>query len=168
MGLFGRDDRPSQGSAPPAPGNPHPHPASAPSSRAGAALTVIANGCVFEGKITGRGDIHVEGELRGEVSSSATVIVAEGGRALARLHAQAVIVAGAVEGDVSADERIELKPSADLRGNITAPRILIHDGATFEGQVDMKAPAREPAGGKARKPADAPQPGAPGKGGRSV
>jgi cytoskeletal protein CcmA (bactofilin family) len=50
-------------------------------------------------------------------------------------------VAGTVKGDVLADDKIELKPSANLQGNITAPSILIQEGATFEGQVYMQKPA---------------------------
>ncbi len=140
MGLFGRDERTSEGSS--RPSSPAATPSQGPVARAGAALTVIAKGCRVDGRISGAGDVHVEGELHGEVATSATLIVAEEGRVEATLHARAVVVAGRVSGDVSADERIELKPTANLTGNIGAPRILIHDGATFEGQVEMKATDR--------------------------
>ena len=53
------------------------------------------------------------------------------------------MVAGEIKGNVTADERIELRPSARLLGNMTAPRILIQDGATFEGKVEMKPPAQQ-------------------------
>jgi len=55
-----------------------------------------------------------------------------------------VAIAGTVVGDVTADEKIELEPTARVEGNITAPRILIRDGATFKGQVNMKDPERRP------------------------
>ena len=90
----------------------------------------------------------------------------------AALHARVVVVAGEVVGDVSADDKIELRASAALRGNITAPRVVIQDGASFEGQVFMQKPdakkpsaaaataAPAPTTAEASKPADEPaQPG---------
>ncbi len=53
------------------------------------------------------------------------------------LHGRTLTVAGRVKGNVSADERVELKPTAQLKGNITAPRMHIAEGATFEGKVFM-------------------------------
>jgi cytoskeletal protein CcmA (bactofilin family) len=58
------------------------------------------------------------------------------------VHGKTVTVAGTVTGDITADDRIELEPSARVDGNITAPRILIQDGATFRGQVNMKEPSK--------------------------
>jgi len=128
---------------------------------------VIAQGCRFDGSVSGSGDIQVEGELAGEVASTGNLLVAENGTVRATVHARTVVVAGSVEGDVSADEKIELKPSANLRGNITAPRIMIQDGATFEGQVFMKNPAPKGAakGSKAASP-DSSQPAKSDKGGK--
>ena len=83
-----------------------------------------------------------EGELAGTVETSGHLMVAESGKVDANLHGRNITVAGSVAGDIAADERIELEPSAKVQGNITAPRILIKDGATFEGQVFMKSPPK--------------------------
>ena len=71
----------------------------------------------------------------------------------ASVHGRAVIVAGRVIGDITADDKIELQPTAEVDGDITAPRILIEDGATFRGKVTMKPPEprHEPAASSARK-----------------
>jgi hypothetical protein len=58
-----------------------------------------------------------------------------------KIAARSIIVAGRVIGDLLAAERIELGSSCTMEGNITAPRIQIHDGATFDGQVLMKKPS---------------------------
>jgi cytoskeletal protein CcmA (bactofilin family) len=167
MGLFGRDDRSSQAQPDSAsPAAAAKAPAAMPSG-AGATLTVIASGCRNDGAVGGSGDIQVQGELTGEVTSSGSLVVAESGTVKATVHARTVIVAGSVQGDVSADEKIELKPSANLRGNITAPRIMIQDGATFEGQVFMKNPARKGPGKAADPPpAKTDEPARTGKGGK--
>ena len=71
-------------------------------------------------------------------------MVAPRGRVDATVHGRVVMVAGRVIGDITADEKIELEPTAQVDGDITAPRILIRDGATFRGKVNMKPP--EPRG----------------------
>jgi len=140
MGLFGRDDR-SQATTKPQEPSPAARPASQPAPASGE-TTLIARSTTFEGTIKGSGDIRIEGRITGTVDASGRLLIAESGRARARLHARTVVVSGTVEGDVTADERIELQPSATLTGNITAPKIQIHEGATFEGEVRMAKPDR--------------------------
>jgi cytoskeletal protein CcmA (bactofilin family) len=137
MGLFGRDDSPQPGPPAPATGR------TAPAQLTGD-TTVIARSCEIEGVLSGSGDVNIQGRFKGTVKGSGKLLIAEGGHADARLHARNIVVAGTVKGDVSADEKIELQPSAKLHGNITAPRILIQEGATFEGQVFMKKPTDKP------------------------
>lgn len=149
MGLFGRDDKSSK--AQPEVATPSPRPTSpttgAPPS-GGAARTSVARGSLFDGTLSGGADIVIEGEVKGVVDGSAGVLIAESGRVTATVHARHVTVAGNVKGDITADERIQLEPTAHVQGNITSPRILIKEGATFDGKVEMKAPAK-----RADKPA---------------
>jgi cytoskeletal protein CcmA (bactofilin family) len=143
MGLFGRDDKTPQQKAP-APGSqPAARPTPPTSARAGAQTTVIAVPSHFEGTLTGSAEVTIEGAVKGTVRTEAGVLVAESGTVEAEVHGRSVVVAGTVKGNVTADERIELRPSARLVGNITAPRILIEDGATFEGKVEMKRPPQK-------------------------
>jgi len=139
MGLFGRDDRPNQSPAlTPSAGATRPQPRAG--STRGEGTTVIAPPSRVEGHLSSDCDVHIEGELKGTVKGDSRLFVAETGKVEATLHGRVVVVAGTVKGDVLADEKIELQPSANLHGNITAPRILIQEGATFEGQVFMQKP----------------------------
>ncbi len=147
MGLFGRDDR-SQATTKPENPSPVTRPATTPAP-VSSETTLIAGSTAIEGTIRGSGDIRIEGRITGTVDVSGRLLIAESGRAKARLHARTVVVSGTVEGDVTADERIELQASATLTGNIVAPAIQIQEGATFEGEVRMAKPDR-PAGGKTR------------------
>ncbi len=137
MGLFGRDDSQAPKPAANAPAPSRSQTAPQPSAE----TTIIARSCRVEGNLSGSGDVNIQGHFQGEIDGSGQLLIAEGGTAEARLHARTIVVAGTVKGDVSAAEKIELKPTANLLGNITAPRILIQEGATFEGQVFMKKPA---------------------------
>ena len=140
MGIFGRDEpNPDQ-----QPAQPAVKPATSPSPQEAGDRTVIARPSKIEGRVSGSGEIIVNGLVNGTIDATGTVKVAEQGRVEATVHGRIVAVAGSVAGDITADERIELEPSARVDGNITAPRILIKDGATFRGQVNMREPVREP------------------------
>ena len=81
------------------------------------------------------------------------MIVAQGGQVEGEIKAETITIAGKVKGDVFASQKIELTPTAEVEGDITSPRILIREGATFEGQVvhDRQERRREPATRQARR-----------------
>jgi cytoskeletal protein CcmA (bactofilin family) len=138
MGIFGRDEHSSGRRS-------FTQTASAGRSHAGTSAgggsTVIARGNRIDGSISGSADIQVEGELQGSIDGSGLVRVAAEGRVEGTLAGRVVVVAGTVRGDIAAAETAELESSAKVFGNITAPRIRIADGASFDGQVFMKQAA---------------------------
>ncbi len=147
MGLFNKAQPPTP--AAPAPARSQQGPSekqqgSPAGSRAGA--TVIARQANVKGKISGAGEFVIEGRLEGELRCEGRVSVLETGTVKGTLQGKSIRVSGSVEGDVSAEERVELTPSARLVGNITAPRMHIAEGATFEGQVFMRTPGKGSAG----------------------
>ncbi len=140
MGIFGRDEaNPDQQSA-----QSTVRLSASPTTPETADRTVIARPSKIEGRISGSGEIVVNGLVNGTIEATGTVNVGEKGRVEATVHGKIVSVSGAVVGDISADERIELEISAQVDGNITAPRILIKDGASFRGQVNMRKPESRP------------------------
>lgn len=140
MGIFGRDEaNPDQ-----QPVQTTTRPSTLPTTPEAPDRTVIARPSKIEGRISGSGEIIVNGLVNGTIDATGTVKVAEQGRVEATVHGKIVMIAGTVTGDITADEKIELETSAHVDGNITAPRILIRDGATFKGQVNMKEPERRP------------------------
>ncbi len=159
MGLFGRDERPTPapqaaGAQPSGPGSqmpPHQH----------GERTVIAASILVEGALSGSGQMLVGGRVRGSIDGGDEVVIAPGGRVDARVHGRVVMVAGQIVGDITADEKIELEPTAQVDGDMTAPRILIRDGATFRGKVNMRTPESrgEIATSSARKSAAGPEQG---------
>ncbi len=145
MGLFGRDDR-TDGSNP-APAEGHARQRNTPASSS--TVTLVARTSHVEGKIKGAGEVHIEGTVKGKLDCSSSVLVAEGGNVEAEVKAETITIAGKLKGNAIASQKIELTPTAEVEGDITAPRILIREGATFEGQVFMtgkkSAKAPEPA-----------------------
>jgi len=137
MGLFGHDEPASVNTNPQPPREAGAGPAAGSEKR-----SVIARPTRIEGRVLGSGEVLVEGKIKGSIDVDGKVRVAEQGRVEADVHARLVTVAGTVTGNITAGDRIILEPTAQVDGDITAPRILIEDGATFKGQVNMKVPER--------------------------
>jgi cytoskeletal protein CcmA (bactofilin family) len=143
MGIFGRDERGAE-SKPTSP-TPSKRQGSGAAAVSGASATVIARANRVEGTIVGSGDIQIEGELQGGVEGTGQLRVAERGIVEGTIRARNVTVGGSVRGDILANESIQLDATADVEGNITAPKIRIAEGATFQGQVLMKEVSEKPA-----------------------
>lgn len=127
---------------------------------------VIGPSIQIKGELSGGEDLLIEGRIEGKVMLGAhAVTVGAKGRLAADVHARAVHVEGEVDGNISAEELIVLKKSARVRGDLSAPRVVIEDGARFKGSIDMEtkrvaaptpAPAPRPVGAdEVKRPADA-------------
>jgi len=142
MGIFGKTD--SKAPTPtPTPTRP-PQPGTPPAPRAVAAATkpastqcIIGPRTVIKGDITGDEDVLVEGTIEGTVQIRSDLKVGPGGRVKATVTAQTVVVAGELEGDCQAEQRVHIEATGKLTGNIRAPRVVIVEGATFKGNSDM-------------------------------
>ena len=101
------------------------------------ANTLIGSSIVIDGEITGDEDLVVQGTVKGRVALSQNVHVEENGVLEANVETATITVFGTVTGDIQAGERAELKTNCRVVGDIRAPRVLIDDGASFKGNVDM-------------------------------
>jgi cytoskeletal protein CcmA (bactofilin family) len=101
------------------------------------ASTVIGAGITIEGEVTSDDDVLVQGTLRGKLIAKDAVTVEHGGVVEADIAGGPVAVAGAVTGNISSSDRVDLQNGAKVVGNVKAARITIADGAQFKGNVDM-------------------------------
>jgi cytoskeletal protein CcmA (bactofilin family) len=105
-----------------------------------AQTTVIATETIWRGDLETRGSIHIHGRLEGSVTAAKEIYVAEDAEVEATLMAATVIVAGKVTGEVRCTTRFEMLPSGRVDGNIQAPSLVVHEGASITGQFRMGAP----------------------------
>jgi len=114
--------------------------------------TFIGPNVTIEGTVSGSERVVVEGTMRGKINIAADLLVGAKARVEATVHARNVTVEGKLNGDISADDRVELVSSATVDGNIKAPKIIVAEGAKFRGNVDMgsRVPKDEPAPAKAK------------------
>ena len=101
------------------------------------ANTVIGSSIVIDGENTGEEDLVIQGTVKGKIVLKENLIVENSGIVEADIETTNVTVSGQVTGNIAASERVELKADGRMVGDIKSPRILIADGATFKGNVDM-------------------------------
>lgn len=102
------------------------------------AETVIGPSIQIEGDITGSDALTVHGTVRGgRISVKEALTVAASGRIEGDVESSAVDISGVIQGNVAATDKVELKSGGKLVGDVKAPRILIADGASFKGNINM-------------------------------
>jgi cytoskeletal protein CcmA (bactofilin family) len=99
--------------------------------------TVIGPSILISGKLTGDEDLTVRGRVEGELSLNRTLIVESSGVVKANVTVKNAVVSGVVVGNIQASESVELTHEGRMVGDIRAPRVIIVDGASFRGRVDM-------------------------------
>jgi len=99
--------------------------------------TVIGPSILINGKLTGDEDLTVRGRVEGELSLTRTLIVEPSGVVKANVAVKNAVVSGVVVGNIQATESVELTHEGRMVGDIRAPRVIIVDGASFRGRVDM-------------------------------
>lgn len=124
MALFSKEPAPS----------PPPPRRDAPAQPGG---TFVGPNIVLEGTISGSEPVLIEGTVRGNINVTGDLHIGTKARVEATVHARNVVVEGKLNGDLSADDRVELVASATVNGNIKAPKIIVAEGAKFRGSVDM-------------------------------
>lgn len=96
----------------------------------------IGKGTRVSGKVLFKGPARIEGEADGEITGD-EIVVAAGAVVNARITAARVTVAGMLSGEIIASERVELVETARVRCSISAPRLVLTEGAKFDGECKM-------------------------------
>jgi cytoskeletal protein CcmA (bactofilin family) len=106
----------------------------------------IGKSVVIKGELSGSEDLYLDGEVEGSVELQRnSLTVGPNGRIRAHVNAREVVVHGKVDGNISATDRVELKRTAVLVGDIKTQRITIEDGAFFKGTIDIQREAKKEA-----------------------
>lgn len=110
--------------------------------------TIIGPDATFKGDLTFNSAAKVLGSFEGSISSKGKIHIADGAKCKATINAKEVAIEGRVEGNVEAGERIEIKPSGAITGDITATRMTMADGASIDGHCRIGLNGQAAAGAK--------------------
>lgn len=117
----------------------------------------------LSGNLTGSEDLIIEGSVEGEVTMrDHKVTISQTGTVKADVYGKSICVEGKVDGNLMGDEQVVIRQSGRVRGNVTAPKVNLENGAKFKGSIDMqpgpKAGARDDSKSPAAKSAEPKQP----------
>ena len=110
-------------------------------------MTTIGASLVITGELTSKEDITIHGQVKGQITmAEGALLIAPTARLEADIDVTSVTVHGTVSGKVSAGQRVELTPTATVKGTLIAPAVILREGATFNGriQVERKGTATRP------------------------
>lgn len=154
--MWGKKDEAETSSAanpaPPQPAAPRPAPrpaappASNPSSAADRSSTSqaqVGKSLHLKGEITGSEDLYIDGEVEGTVElKDNNLTVGPNGNVHADVQARSITVLGHLRGNVRAGDKVEIRKTGSLEGDLATARIIIEDGAVFRGSIDILQPGR--------------------------
>jgi len=106
---------------------------------------VIGTSLVLKGDVTGENDLLIQGQVEGKVVlKKNSVTIGRNGRVKADIYGKVIRVEGRVQGNLFGDDKIIINKSGDVRGNLSAPRVSLEDGARFKGSIDMETALEKP------------------------
>jgi len=103
----------------------------------GKSATLISAGTTLTGDLQSEGDLRVDGTIKGNVTSSAKVIIGATGFVEGLVVGQQADIAGKVSGNIEVKELLQLREQCVVEGNIAAGKLQIEPTATFNGQCKM-------------------------------
>jgi len=99
----------------------------------------VGKSIVIKGELSGGEDLTVQGRVEGKIELRDHVLtVGSNGCIKAQIIAKAIVVLGQVTGNLIATEKVDIKESGAVEGDIVAPRVAIADGSHFRGSIDMQ------------------------------
>ena len=100
--------------------------------------SVLGSGIVWKGNLSGVGGIRIEGAFEGDITLRGMLVIGETGRVTCEhLRANVVIVAGAVQGNITA-EKVEIRRTGRVWGDVTTAAFATEEGAFLRGQIRME------------------------------
>jgi cytoskeletal protein CcmA (bactofilin family) len=99
----------------------------------------IGKSIVINGELSGSEDLTIEGRVDGKIELRDHILtVGSNGRIKAQITAKAIVVLGQVTGNLTASEKVDIKETGSVEGDVVAPRVAIADGSHFKGSIDMQ------------------------------
>jgi cytoskeletal protein CcmA (bactofilin family) len=105
-------------------------------ARTSSGEAVIGRTTRVRGRVSGEGDLLIEGSIEGDITVVGDFTLAEGGRATSTVEADGVTRRGELEGDIRARGPVRIETGARVRGDVTGESVALEDGAEFVGRLD--------------------------------
>ena len=106
-------------------------------------MTTIGASLIITGEVTSREDMTIHGRIKGQISmEEGSLLVGPSASVEADVHGPRVTIHGNLSGDLAASERVELTPTATVKGTLLSPVVLLREGALFNGTIEVERPSK--------------------------
>jgi cytoskeletal protein CcmA (bactofilin family) len=99
--------------------------------------TFLGEETELEGKLKVSGTLRLDGHFKGEISGAGTLVVGEGAKIESDIHVSNILNSGEIQGNVIADEKIEIQSAGKIIGSIQTPVLVMDEGGIIEGDCRM-------------------------------
>jgi cytoskeletal protein CcmA (bactofilin family) len=106
--------------------------------RRGELTTIIGKGTVLDGNMKVQNSARVDGKVIGNVRATDTVVIGKDGMVEGNVHSKDLLVAGKIKGNIVVSGKVVLESKSFIQGDIKASRLIVDDGAQFDGKCSMK------------------------------
>lgn len=107
-------------------------------NRSGELNTIIGKGSKVQGNINVQNSLRIDGTIIGNIQCTDTVIVGKEGRVKGEIKAKDVLISGSVQGQILVENKVYLEAKSIIEGDVKASRLVVDEGATFDGKCIMK------------------------------
>ncbi len=105
---------------------------------------IIGGSITIKGELNGEEDLLIHGRVEGKIDlKQHNVTIGEKGKVKADVYGKIISVEGELQGDLFAQEKIIIRQSGVVSGNLTAPRVNLEDGSKFKGSIDMDSRSQD-------------------------
>lgn len=111
------------------------------------ASNIIQNGTSIEGDISSKGDIRVDGSLKGNIKITGKLVIGENGKVEGEIKCANANVSGSLLGKIEVTELLSLQATARVNGEVLTNKLSVESGAEFSGSCSMGSVVREIKGG---------------------
>lgn len=101
------------------------------------AINTIVSGTTIEGTIVAQNDIRIDGNVEGTLTCSGRLIIGPEGKVEGDANCQNAVIEGSFRGNLTVTEILDVRENATVIGEIKTGKLLVQNGATFNGNCDM-------------------------------
>lgn len=109
------------------------------------AYSVLDAQIVVRGDIETDGTLRIDGRLEGNVLRAGSLVVGATGTIVGDVRALELVICGTIQGNIDVERRVELEATANVIGDLSADAILVHEGGTVRGRLQVRSQTAEPA-----------------------
>jgi cytoskeletal protein CcmA (bactofilin family) len=101
------------------------------------AINIISNGTVIQGNIKSNADIRIDGELEGNIQTQGKIVIGASGKVKGEITCKTGDISGKIEGKITAGERLTLKSTSNIKGDLFIKQLAVEPGCMFTGKCKM-------------------------------